>query len=246
MANEINVRADELNKTNAKISDKHIAVYFAYLLESKRNPNGKEAYRYLYIKDISKKKIGERIGVSQPTIRTAEKKLAELRYIEFDKDPSGNVIVKFPDHMVYSWIPIETLQLLLRLSKFTQCGGDILRFYAALHYLGVKRDKETREITRVPLEFNVKPWVCAFGLSPTYQEYYLKFHLLLYVLKMYGVVDFEIEDRRAKGGKLYRYYKNVIVLPPEELKQFDDAAADVSVEQIGEYTRALAALQMEE
>lgn len=183
----INTRADLKTEKGPKITDKHIAVYFAYLVRSYRNPNGTEPHRYLYLKDVSKKEIGNIVGVSQPTIRMAEQRLEELGYIYFSEDRK---IIYFPDHNVYSWIPVECLTLLLELSKLKECGGDIIRLYAALHYY--KKESQS---------FSARTWVYAFGLSETNQSNYLHIHILLYVLKLYGFIDYTLNTAVARGRK---------------------------------------------
>ena len=95
------------------------------------------------MKDISKKVIGQKIGVSQPTIRTAEQRLEEAGYIYYSPDRD---IIFFPDHNVFSWIPIESLTALLELSRNKEGGGDIIRLYAALHYLQKEEENKKAEI----------------------------------------------------------------------------------------------------
>lgn len=69
MKDAINVRADEKSGGNPKLTDKQMAVYFAYLIRSKRNPNAKEPYRYLYTKDINKTSLAKELKITTPTIR---------------------------------------------------------------------------------------------------------------------------------------------------------------------------------
>ena len=223
---KINARADLKTERNVKITDKHIAVYFGYLIQSKRNPNNLENHRYLYMKDVSKKELGLVINVSQPTIRAAEQKLEELGYIYFSEDKK---IMFFPDHSIYSWIPVKALQILLRLSSEKQCGGDILRLYAALCYY---RDK--------PQEFSAKTWVYAFGLSETNQSSYLHIHVLLYVLKLYGLIDYEQKTLRARGGKHYLQYTEVVVNDVEDIVDYDEAMAPLD-QKVEQYKNAIAA-----
>ena len=215
----INTRADLKEEVGKKLTDKHIAVYFAYLIRSLRHPSGEEPHRYLYMKDISKKEIGEQIGVSQSTIRMAEQKLIELGYMYFSFDRK---IMYLPDNSVYSWIPVECLSVLLELSKNKECGGNIIRLYAALHYY-----KNTDQ------SFSAKTWVRALGLAETAQSNYIHVHVLLYVLKLYGFIDYDLQVSRAVGGKQYIRYEKVRVREPKELNNLDEKAApvDAQVEQ---------------
>lgn len=226
----INTRADLKTEKGIKITDKHVAVYFAYLVRSYRNPNGQEKHRYLYLKDISKKEIGTIIGVSQPTMRAAEQRLEELGYIYFSADRK---IIYFPDHNIYSWIPIECLTLLLELSKAKECGGDILRLYAAIHYY-----KDT------PQSFSARTWVYAFGLSETNQTNYLHIHTLLYILKLYGFIDYELKTEVASGRKKYLSYENVVVLNTDSLRCFDETIAPLN-DKVEEYKKIVASGFME-
>ena len=227
----INTRVDTPSKRGEKFTSKQMAVYFAYLVRSKRNPNGLEPYRYLYKKDIIKKELGEQLGISQPTIRSAEQKLVEKGYMQYSGDGK---IIYFPDTTLFSWIPIKTIMALLELSKAVDGGGDLLRLYAVLYHF---RESEQ--------EFCARTWVYAFGLNESKLENYIHIHILLFLLKFYGFINYEEVEERASGGKLYKKYTNVKVIEDEKVENYDDRMGQPG-EVAEEYRRVLEALQLKE
>lgn len=130
-----------------------------------------------------------------------------------------------PDSTIYSWIPIITLQRLYKIMMNPYCGGDLLRLYADIYYA---RDLEQ--------EFGASTWVKVFGLSPKNSENYLKFHILLFVLKLYGFIDYEIKRVRAIGGKQYILYTNVKVMEVDDYVEIDEENTPLSAI-IEEYTK---------
>lgn len=211
MANSINVRADDKKERGIKLTDKQLLVYFALLAKTHRRPDGTEPHRYLYLKDISKKTIGQDICVSQPTFRAAEKKLKEMGFIYEDEVAH---IYYFPDHQKYTWIPVEALALLLKMGGRSGYGGEILRLYAAIHYY---KDK--------PQEFSAQTWVYALGLSENNQTSFINVKFWLFALREYGLIDYEIEKVRARGGKYYTTYRNVVVCDPSKYIDYDESAS---------------------
>lgn len=224
-AGMINTRADLKDRKGANLTDKQMSVYFAYLINSYRNPNGQECHRYLYLKDISKKEIGEMAGVSQPTVRKAEQRLEEEGYICYSLDKK---IMFFPDHEVYSWIPVHILVALLKISRESGYGGDLLRLYSALHYY-----------RHEPQSFNARTWVRAFGLPENHQENYVRIHVMLFLLELYGLIEFDKVMRVARGGKQYLSYENVTVVEGYNIVDYDDSVAPVT-SLVDEYSKIVA------
>ena len=224
MKDSINVRADDRKVKGTKMTDKQLLVYFALLSKTNRRPDGAEHHRYLYLKDISKKELGEDICVSQPTFRAAEKKLKELGLIVEDEERR---IYFFPDQKVYTWIPVEALSLLLKMGGRSGYGGEILRLYSAIHYY---KDK--------PQEFSARTWVYALGLDERYQKNYTDVKFWLFALKEYGLIDYDLEKVRARGGKYYTKYNNVVVCGPEHFIDYEESAAPLD-ERAKEYRAAV-------
>lgn len=81
-------------------------------------------------------------------------------------------------------------------------------------------------------EFSAATWVEVFGLSPRNT----KFHILLYILKLYGFVDYEIEQRRAHGGKIYQVYTKVKICNENNYIEIDEFEAPLS-DKIEEYKK---------
>lgn len=214
MKNSINVRADSNTGDNPRLTDKQSSVYFAFLIRSKRNPNGREPYRFLYMKDINKSALAKELNISRPTLNAAIQKLETMNLLSFSAD---NKICWMPDNPLFSWIPIITLQRLYKLISNPYCGGDLIRLYADIYY--------TRDLKQ---EFGASTWVEVFGLSPRETENYLKFHILLYVLKLYGFIDYTIKPVRAVGGKQYYLYTDVRVLDADDYIELDETEAPLS------------------
>lgn len=211
-SDKINTRADAINNKGRKLTDKQLLVYFYYLANSHRNPSGAEHYRYLYMKDINKTAFAAEAGMAIRTVRNAEIALEAVHYIEIDKEKR---IIRIVDSPLYSWIPLNTLKNLVHLAH--SFGGDLVRLYAALHYYKAQ-----------PQEFSASTWVYAFGMSETHQSSYARIQFLLYVLKLYGFIEYTEVKRTTTAHKSYIAYTDVRVIEPEELCEYDEAGAPLS------------------
>ena len=223
----VNARVDSPHECGPKLTGKQVMVYFAYLVNSKRNPDVDEGYRYVYKKDYTKKQLGEEYGISQPTIRAAEKRLIEIGYMEID---DKNRVIRLLDGKPFTWIPIKAIKVLLEAAKGTERYGDLLRLYAVLYHF-----KEE------PQEFNARTWVRAFGMNEEYLENYIHIHLMFFMLKLFGLIDYTEGWQRSHNGKKYRVYKDVVIIPANKIEAIDDREAEVD-KKVEEYTKVLRSL----
>lgn len=112
----------------AKLTTKQYLVYSYLMSISKWDALDKEQHYYVYKNSFLIKDACTLIGISQPTWRTAIKKLKEEFYIqEFDK----YFIIEIPN--TYAPLNIDLIKFLLPFGAAIENGGNIISLYSIIY-----------------------------------------------------------------------------------------------------------------
>ena len=121
---------DYEKQIKSKLTSKQFAVYTYLLSISKWDAQSKEQHYYVYFNSFSAKDGAEKCNISQPTWRTAIKKLLELGFICQGSEEKWYTI-PFPKE--YSALNTKLLGTLLQFSAVFSNGGGLAGVYSTLH-----------------------------------------------------------------------------------------------------------------
>lgn len=199
----------------AKLTAKQYLVYSYLMSISKWDAQGKEHHYYVYKNSFLIKDACALIGISQPTWRTAIKKLREEFYIqEFDK----YYIIEIPN--TYAPLNINLIKFLLPFGAAIDNGGNIISIYSVLYrcWKYSYDNDETCEITINQLRklFNVK------HDKKTLASY----KLMLTLFEHYELIKVKRVGRQFQGNPYTGYVIKKVELNLPKNVELDDTAPD--------------------
>lgn len=108
-------------------------IYAKFMVNSKRNPDGSEKYRYLYANSFDYSKWGTDLGISRNTVSKEFRKLIDLDVITIE-NPRGEKVYKVynPDSKKDKWTKIHPIELEILLDN--KVKSNTIKLY--LHYRG--------------------------------------------------------------------------------------------------------------
>lgn len=198
----------------AKLTAKQYLVYSYLISISKWDAQDKERHYYVYKNSFLIKDACAKINISQPTWRSAIKKLKEFYYIfEYDK----YYTIEIPN--TYAPLNINLIRYLLDFGAVIKNGGNIVSVYSIIYKYWKYCGNDECEITINQLRklFN----------SKTDKEVLKSYRLMLGLFKDQELMDIEYIGRHYQG-KPYRAYiiKNVNLTLPETIKYSDENSPD--------------------
>lgn len=202
----------------AKLTAKQYLVYSYLMSISKWDSQDKERHYYVYKNSFLIKDACAIIGISQPTWRSAIKKLREELYIqEFDK----YYIIDIPN--TYAPLNINLIKFLLPFGAAIDNGGNIISIYSVLYrcWKGAKDNDEACEITINQLRklFNVNHD----------QKTLASYKLMLLLFEHYELIRIKRVGRHFQGNPYTGYIIEEVQLKlPENIEQDDIAPDDIS------------------
>lgn len=199
----------------ARLTVKQYLVYSYLMSISKWNGQGKEQHYYVYKNSFLIKDACTQLKISQPTWRSAIKKLIETFYIqEYDK----YFIIEIPN--TYAPLDIRLIRFLLSFGAAIKNGGNIISVYSIIYnyWKTLHLENETCEITINQLRklFNSKHDTSALQ---TYK-------LMLSLFETYNLIDIKRVGRQFNGNPYTGYViLNVRLNLPDDI-DLDENAPD--------------------
>lgn len=191
----------------AKLTTKQYLVYSFLMSISKWDANNKEHHYYVYKNSFLIKDACQLIGISQPTWRTAIKKLKEEFYIwEYDK----YFLIEIPN--TYAPLDIKLIRFLLPFGAAIENGGNIISLYSIIYRYWHYASNENKEceitINQLRKLFNTK------HNKSTLASYKIMLNLFEY----YGLMEIERVGRHFQEKPYTGYIiKNVNLSLSKEL-----------------------------
>lgn len=181
-------------QNKAKLTSKQYLVYSFLMSISKWDSQSKEQHYYVYKNSFKIKEACQLIGISQPTWRSAIKKLEDESYIwNFD----SYFIIEIPNS--YAPLDIKLIRFLLPFGKAIHNGGTIISVYSVLyrHWKYCIENNDSCEITINQLRklFGVNH--DAITLS--------SYKLMLKVFEAYGLIELTTIKRQFNGNPYTSY-----------------------------------------
>lgn len=199
----------------AKLTTKQYLVYSYLMSISKWDACDKEYHYYVYKNSFLIKDACSLIGISQPTWRSAIKKLKETHYIqEFDK----YFIIDIPN--TYAPLNINLIKFLLPFGSAIENGGHIISIYSILYryWRYCLDNNEICEITINQLKklFN----------SKTDKVTLMSYKIMLNLFEFYKLIDIKKIGRQFQGNPYTAYIIKDIQLCLPEGTDLDSNAPD--------------------
>lgn len=119
---------DYEKRIKSSLTKKQLLVYTYLMSISKWDAQGKEEHYYVYTNSFVIKDVCKKLGISQPTWRSAIKKLGEENLI---KERETWYEICFP--AAYAPLHIHLISFLLEFSSFITNSGNLVGVYATLY-----------------------------------------------------------------------------------------------------------------
>ena len=183
----------------AKLTTKQYLVYSYLMSVSKWDAQDKEKHYYVYKNSFLIKDVCVLLNISQPTWRSAIKKLKEKLYIqEFDK----YYIIDIPN--TYAPLNINLIKFLLQFGSVIDNGGNIISVYSLIYryYKFCCDNNQICEITINQLRkiFNIK----------TSKEVLTTYRLMIDIFEIYNLMEIDRVGKQFQGNPYLSYViKNV-------------------------------------
>lgn len=199
----------------AKLTTKQYLVYSYLISISKWDAQDKEYHYYVYKNSFVIKEACKLIGISQPTWRSAIKKLVETFYIqEYDK----YFIIEIPN--TYAPLDINLIKFLLPFGAAIEHGGNIISIYSIIYkyWKCCTENNDTCEITINQLRklFNVNHDKITLA----------SYKIMLNLFEFYNLIDIKRVGRQFNGNPYTGYViLNVRLKLPDDI-DLDENAPD--------------------
>ena len=183
----------------AKLTTKQYLVYSYLMSVSKWDAQDKEKHYYVYKNSFLIKDVCVLLNISQPTWRSAIKKLKEKLYIqEFDK----YYIIDIPN--TYAPLNINLIKFLLQFGSVIDNGGNIISVYSLIYryYKFCCDNNQICEITINQLRkiFNTK----------SSKEVLTTYRLMIDIFEIYNLMEIDRVGKQFQGNPYLSYVvKNV-------------------------------------
>ena len=183
----------------AKLTTKQYLVYSYLMSVSKWDALDKEKHYYVYKNSFLIKDVCVLLNISQPTWRSAIKKLKEELYIqEFDK----YYIIDIPN--TYAPLNINLIKFLLQFGSVIDNGGNIISVYSPIYryYKFCCDNNQICEITINQLRkiFNTK----------SSKEVLTTYRLMIDIFEIYNLMEIDRVGKQFQGNPYLSYVvKNV-------------------------------------
>ena len=183
----------------AKLTTKQYLVYSYLMSVSKWDALDKEKHYYVYKNSFLIKDVCVLLNISQPTWRSAIKKLKEELYIqEFDK----YYIIDIPN--TYAPLNINLIKFLLQFGSVIDNGGNIISVYSRIYryYKFCCDNNQICEITINQLRkiFNTK----------SSKEVLTTYRLMIDIFEIYNLMEIDRVGKQFQGNPYLSYVvKNV-------------------------------------
>lgn len=183
----------------AKLTTKQYLVYSYLMSVSKWDALDKEKHYYVYKNSFLIKDVCVLLNISQPTWRSAIKKLKEELYIqEFDK----YYIIDIPN--TYAPLNINLIKFLLQFGSVIDNGGNIISVYSLIYryYKFCCDNNQICEITINQLRkiFNTK----------SSKEVLTTYRLMIDIFEIYNLMEIDRVGKQFQGNPYLSYVvKNV-------------------------------------
>ena len=183
----------------AKLTTKQYLVYSYLMSVSKWDALDKEKHYYVYKNSFLIKDVCVLLNISQPTWRSAIKKLKEKLYIqEFDK----YYIIDIPN--TYAPLNINLIKFLLQFGSVIDNGGNIISVYSLIYryYKFCCDNNQICEITINQLRkiFNTK----------SSKEVLTTYRLMIDIFEIYNLMEIDRVGKQFQGNPYLSYVvKNV-------------------------------------
>lgn len=183
----------------AKLTTKQYLVYSYLMSVSKWDAQDKEKHYYVYKNSFLIKDVCVLLNISQPTWRSAIKKLKEKLYIqEFDK----YYIIDIPN--TYAPLNISLIKFLLQFGSVIDNGGNIISVYSLIYryYKFCCDNNQICEITINQLRkiFNTK----------SSKEVLTTYRLMIDIFEIYNLMEIDRVGKQFQGNPYLSYVvKNV-------------------------------------
>lgn len=208
-------------KKKAKLTNKQYLVYSYLMSISKWDSKNKEAHYYVYKNSFLIKDACALLNISQPTWRSAIKKLQEEIYI-FDMGTYYEI--KLPN--TYAPLNIYLIKFLVNIGAQLKNGGDIVSVYSVLYkylrYCEINNDQCEITISQLAMIFN----------SKRNSEILSKYRVMLGIFQTYNLIDLKTTKRNYNGIDYTAYIiKDVNLSLPEDIDR-NEAEVPVDISEI--------------
>lgn len=183
-------------EVKSKLTSKQFIVYTYLLSVSKWDAQSNEQHYYVYFNSFTAKAAAEICGVSQPTWRTAIKKLLDLGFIQY-KEGDKWYTIPFPKE--YAPLNVKLLSTLLQFSSAINNSGNLAGVYSTLY-----RYWYNQNLCNEPCCITVSSLIRLFGGATdiiTYKYY----EILLHLFNSTGLMTIKFNQKKYCGKPYIEY-----------------------------------------
>lgn len=178
----------------AKLTKKQYLVYSYLMTISKWDAQDKERHYYVYKNSLTIKDACQTINISQPTWRTAIKKLIDFGYIQ-----EYNKYFTIDTHKTYVPLNIELIKFLLTCGVELTNGGNIIGVYSTI-YKYWKLYNDNNDICEITIN-----QLRALFDGKTDKNTLMAYRIMLGLFIHFNLIDVQLVSKQL-AGKFYTIY----------------------------------------
>lgn len=199
----------------AKLTTKQYLVYSYLMSISKWDAHDKEHHYYVYKNSFLIKDACALIGISQPTWRSAIKKLKEEFYIwEYDK----YFLIEIPN--TYAPLNIKLIKFLLPFGAAIDNGGNIVSLYSIIYRYWAYSDSNDKDC-----EITINQLRKLFSTKHD-KTTLASYKIMLNLFEYYGLMQIQRVGRQFQGNPYTGYIIKKVELSLPQNIDLDENAPD--------------------